>query len=86
MYPFVPASQTIIHAGLFIMWLYLMCVPAWLTSWMTSEFNSYANLEVSSMFRKVPTIILFLVDVQTYLHYLYAYQAEPYLYGNNIFF
>ena len=33
-----------------------MCVSEGLTAWMTSEFHSYVDFEVSYMFRKVPRV------------------------------
>ena len=46
---------------------------------MTLGFHSYANLEVSYMFRKIPTSLLLLVDVQTYVRYLYLTGSTIYL-------
>ena len=37
---------------------------------MTLEFHSFAHLEVLYLFRKVPTSLLLLVNVQTFLRYL----------------
>ena len=34
------------------------------------------------MFRKFPTIILLLVKVRTFLHYLYTFQVQPCPYGS----
>ena len=62
-----------------------MRASAGLTYLMTSEFHSYVNLEVSYMFRKVPTSILSLVDVQTFLRYLYTCRVQTSLYGNNLY-
>ena len=63
--------------------LCLICASVWLVSWMTSNFHSSANLEVSYMFRKFPTSLWLLVDVRTYLRYLYTCWVQPYLYGSN---
>ena len=38
---------------------------------MASKIQSYVSLEVYYMFSKVPTILWLLVNVQTYVHYLY---------------
>ena len=46
--------QTIIKVGILTIWLYLMCASASLASWTNLEFHSYANLEVSYIFCKVP--------------------------------
>ena len=46
--------------------LYLMCASLGLKSWMTPEFHSYLGLELSYMFRKVPTSLWSLDVVQTF--------------------
>ena len=43
---FVPNSQINVYFGLFVICLHLICVSAGLTSWITSKFYSYVNLEV----------------------------------------
>ena len=63
--------------------LYLMCASEGLTYWMALEFHQYVNLEVSYIFLKVPTILLSLIDVQTFLNYLYTCPVQPSLYGDN---
>ena len=57
----------------YLLLLYLMRASAWLTYWMYPEFHSCVNLEVSYIFHKVPTFLWSLVDVQTFLHYLYIF-------------
>ena len=54
-----------------------MCASTGMTSRMNSEFYSYAKLEVSYMFHKVPTIPWMLVDVRTFLPYLYTCWVQP---------
>ena len=81
LHPLVMINKNIIHVGLFIIWLYLMCASEGLTYWMTLEFNSYDNLEVSYIFCKVPTSIWLLVNVINFLCYLYNFQVQPYIHG-----
>ena len=62
-----------------------MCIIG-LMSWMTSEFHSYVNLEVSYMFCKVCTSLCLLVSVWNFLRYLYTCGVQQYFNGNNSFF
>ena len=48
-------------------WLYLIHVSAGITHWMTLEFYSNVNLEVSFMFHKDITTLGLLFEVQTFL-------------------
>ena len=79
---FIPTSQSITCFGLFTVLLYLSHASACLTSWMKSEFYSYADLYVSYMFRKFPIISLSLVHVQNVLFYLYTCRVQPCIYGS----
>ena len=60
-----------------------MLAPRGMKSVTNPEFYSYANLEVSYIYRKVPTIIWFLVDVRKLLRYLYTCWVQSYLYVNS---
>ena len=79
--PLFTTFQTIIKDGLLMIWLYLMHDSTWLTSWATSEFHSYVNLEVSYKFRKVPTSLWSLVNVWNFLRCWYICQVQPCIYG-----
>ena len=46
--------------------LYVMCASAGLVSQMTTEFQSYVNLEVYYMFSKVLTRLLLLVNIRKF--------------------
>ena len=49
---------------------------------MTLEFHSCAHVEVYYMFCRIPDNFVLLVNVQTFLRYLYTCRVQPYLYGN----
>ena len=66
MNPFVPYIQNIIHVGLFIIWLHLMCVSELLASRMTPGFHLYVNLEVLYIFRNILTSFCLLVNVKLF--------------------
>ena len=55
--------------------LEIMHAPESLMPWITQEFNSYVDMEVSYIFCKVPTRIWLLVNVRTFLQYLYTLRA-----------
>ena len=59
-----------------------MCASVRLMPWLTLEFHSYANLEVSYTFSNFPTSILSLVGVKLFLYYLYICWVQPSLCGN----
>ena len=62
-------------------WLNLMGASAGLTSRTTKKYNSYASLKVSYFFCEVTTSLYLLVDIQTFLHYLFTCRFQPYFYG-----
>ena len=67
-----PLLKLVIHDVFF----YLICESAWMTSWMTSEFYSYVNLEVPYKSIRFPTSIWSLFNVRTFLHYWYTCQVK----------
>ena len=77
----VTTIQVIIQVILFIIIIPNACVIG-MTDWMTSEFHSRVNLEVSYMFCKFANILWLLVEVQTFLCCLYTCRIQPCLYDN----
>ena len=82
--PFFPTSQISIYVGWFTICLYLMYASAGMTSWMTQEFHSYLDMEVSYLLRKVTTGLWMLVNIRRFPHHLYTFLVQPFLYGNNL--
>ena len=73
------------YVSLFAILLYLMRASAWITSWLTTEFHSHFNLEVSYIVCKVPTSLWLLVHVWTFLRYLSTFRVQSCLDGNNLY-
>ena len=81
---FIPTIKNIIYVGLVMIWLYLMCGWARLTSCVALELHYYASVELYYTFCRVTTGIWSFVNVWTFLRYLYTFWAQPYFYGNNM--
>ena len=56
-----------------MIFLYLLRASAALTSLMALKLHSYDHVEVFYKFLRVPTSLLLLFNVQTFLRYLYGF-------------
>ena len=86
LHPFVLHIKISVYVGLFMIWSYLMRASAGMTSWMTLEFITISGWKPSYMFINISTSLWPLVDVQTFLHYLYTFRIHPWIYDKNLTF